>query len=260
MNQRLVVAAIAATGLLMSVGFSAVAQQQPSTQPTVNQPGTQQNQPNTPQEEPVTPREQTPTPRDQAPNTTAPLNRNTTTPLSPANLNAVDRQFMISAAQGGMAEVMLGQLAVQRAVYPETKEYARRMIEDHTRANNELMRIAKAKGVTLPTTVNAQQQALMTRLRQIPGTRFDQVYMNEGGVNAHAQQRALFQREIQQGQDVDVKAFASRILPAVTGHLAMANNMAVALNQGRRPPNMMNSSSNQNQMNQNMRQQGVMER
>lgn len=143
-----------------------------------------------------------------------------------ANLNAQDRQFLIQAAQGGMAEVRLGQLAAQRAVNASVKQYGQHMVQQHTQANNELMQLAAQKGVTLPNDVNAQQKAMRARLGQIPGRRFDTTYIREAGVKAHTQQRDLFQREISYGQDPDVKAFAARVLPTVRDHLQMASSMA----------------------------------
>lgn len=133
---------------------------------------------------------------------------------------------MLQAAQGGMAEVNLGQLATQRAASDSVKQYGQRMVQEHTQVNNQLMQLAAQKGVTLPTDVNSQQKALRARLGQISGKRFDMTYIREAGVKAHKQQAAIFQQEIQQGQDPDVKAFATQVLPAVKDHLQMANSMA----------------------------------
>jgi predicted outer membrane protein len=67
-----------------------------------------------------------------------------------AKLNNEDRKFITDAAHGGMAEVALGRLALERASSDEVKQFAQRMIDDHTRANEELMKLASSKGVTLP--------------------------------------------------------------------------------------------------------------
>lgn len=141
------------------------------------------------------------------------------------NLSALDRQFMIQAAQGGMAEVMLGKLALQRASSQSAKNYARRMIKDHTQANNQLMTLAANKGVSLPKNINEEQQIVMNKLSKLSGKNFDQEYMNEAGLESHAQQVALFQSEVQYGQDPDVKAFATKTLPIVQTHLQMARKM-----------------------------------
>ena len=65
-----------------------------------------------------------------------------------------DRQFMDKAAQGGMAEVELGQLAQQNAQSPDVKAFGKRMVDDHSKANDQLKQLASQKGVSLPTSLN----------------------------------------------------------------------------------------------------------
>jgi len=140
-------------------------------------------------------------------------------------LSALDRQFVIDAAHGGMAEVQLGQLALERSRNPQVKQFARQMIQEHTRANERLMRLATRKGITPPTTPGPKYEAAMSRLMQLSGEAFDQAYMNEAGVNAHMESAAVYQRQAGLGQDPDLKAFAATILPRVQGHLEMASEM-----------------------------------
>jgi putative membrane protein len=137
-------------------------------------------------------------------------------------LSAVDKQFMIQAAQGGLAEVQLAQMAKQKASSPAVLQFAQQMIDDHTPANQELMAIATQKGVALPKTIGPQNQAVKRRLSKLSGKAFEQAYIRAAGVQAHTQQAAVFQKEVQQGRDQDVKAFATKILPTVKDHLRMA--------------------------------------
>ncbi len=140
-------------------------------------------------------------------------------------LSALDQQFVIDAAHGGMAEVQLGQLALERSRNPEVKQFARQMIQEHTRANERLMRLATQKGITPPTTPGPKYEAAMNRLMQLSGEAFDQAYMNEAGINGHLESAAVYQRQAALGQDPDLKAFAATILPRVQGHLEMASEM-----------------------------------
>lgn len=142
------------------------------------------------------------------------------------SISASDRQFVNEAAQGGMTEVKLGQLALQRASSNSVKQYAQRMIDDHTNANTELMNLATQKGITVPTNLNPKYQSLVTRMSKLSGTAFDREYMREAGVNSHRQQQALFQRQAQRGQDPQLKAFAAQTLPIVQQHLKLAQDMA----------------------------------
>jgi putative membrane protein len=137
-------------------------------------------------------------------------------------LSAVDKQFMIQAAQGGLAEVQLAQMAKQKASSPAVLQFAQQMIDDHTPANQELMAIATQKGVALPKTIGPQNQAVKRSLSKLSGKAFEQAYIRAAGVQAHTQQAAVFQKEVQQGRDQDVKAFATKILPTVKDHLRMA--------------------------------------
>lgn len=158
----------------------------------------------------------------------APKNQSTITPL--------DRQFIIDAAQGGMAEVSLGQMATQRATSNAVKQYGQRMVREHTQANKELMGLASQKGVTPPKDMGAKYKAAMDRLSQLPKTSFDQAYMNEAGINGHLESQAVYQRQAQLGQDQDLKAFAAKTLPIVVNHLQMTRNMLSstgAVNQSR---------------------------
>jgi putative membrane protein len=187
-------AAFVAVGAFLSLGYAVVAQQSPSTTDPTTQPA--------------------------APSTNPPTNGTTG-----ATLSAQDRQFMIQAAQGGMAEVKMGQLAVQKASSDSVKQFGQRMIDEHTQVNNQLMQLAAQKGVNLPQDANSQQKAMMRQLEKLSGKRFDSTYIRQAGVAAHKQQAALFQREIDRGQDQDVKAFASSVLPAVKDHLQMATSI-----------------------------------
>jgi len=88
------------------------------------------------------------------------------------------QQFVQQAAVAGMAEVQLGQLAQQRASNNQVKEFARMMVRDHTKANNELKQAAKGQNIQLPTQLDQKHQDLMQRLQQLRGADFDREYMS----------------------------------------------------------------------------------
>ena len=145
--------------------------------------------------------------------------------LNRATISPLDRQFIIDAAQGGMAEVSLGQMASQRATNDAVKQYAQRMVQEHTQANRELLRIASQKGVTPPRDMGPKYRAAMDRLMQLPRASFDQAYMSEAGINGHLESLAVYQRQAQLGQDPDLKAFAAKTVPIVQNHLQVAGNL-----------------------------------
>lgn len=144
-------------------------------------------------------------------------------------MKSADMKFMTTAAQGGMAEVAMARYAVDHAASDAVKQYAQHMIDDHTKANDELMQVATTKGVTLPTAPDAKHQALMDKLMKLSGADFDREYIKNAGVKDHEKMEKLFMDESSKGQDADAKAFAAKTLPAVQMHLSMARDMTTNL-------------------------------
>ncbi|WP_235526525.1 DUF4142 domain-containing protein [Nostoc piscinale] len=143
------------------------------------------------------------------------------------NLSSSDRQFINEAAQGGLAEVQLGQLASQRAANNAVKQFGLRMVQDHTQVNNQLKQLAARKDVKLPTTLNRENQQLQQRLSKLSGANFDREYMTHM-VQDHQKDVSAFQTEAKQGQDADVKAFATQTLPTLQEHLQQARSIVNA--------------------------------
>ncbi|MEG5033055.1 DUF4142 domain-containing protein [Microcoleus sp. AT3-D2] len=143
---------------------------------------------------------------------------------SPNSLSSQDRNFVMQAGQIGMLEVELGRLAVQRGSSAGVKQYGQEMVEEHTRANQELMQLVRQKDVELPTEMTTQNTALMERLSGLSGRSFDTAY-KQAMIESHNQAIALFQAQSQQGQDPELKAWATQKLPNLQAHLQMVNQM-----------------------------------
>ena len=161
-----------------------------------------------------------------SPSAPAPPSSSSTMSSPQTNLGSSDKHFILQAAQGGMAEVQIGQLAAQKASRDQVKQYAQQMVEQHSQVNNQLAALAAQKGVTLPTTLSPKYQSTYDQLSKLSGTAFDRAYISQAGVKAHTQQANLFKQESQQGKDPEVKAFAGQVLPAVEDHLKMAHEIA----------------------------------
>jgi len=136
-----------------------------------------------------------------------------------------DHNFMMKAAQGGMAEVELGRLAQQNGQSPEVKAFGERMVRDHTKANDQLKQVASQEGVALPTTLDAKDQATLQRLQDLHGSAFDKAYMHDM-VNDHRQDIAEFKHEASAGNNQTVKGWASKTLPTLESHLREAEKVA----------------------------------
>lgn len=151
-----------------------------------------------------------------------------TTPKAPASstqLNAIDRAFINDAAQAGIGNIQLGQLALQRATDSRVKQFAQAEIEEQTQVKNDLTRIAPPLGVTPPTTPAPRFQAALARLSQLSGEDFDQAYMDEGGINAHLENAATFQREAAFGENPALIALVNKGLPIIQRHFSTASTL-----------------------------------
>jgi putative membrane protein len=140
-----------------------------------------------------------------------------------AAVSAADKMFAGEAAQGGLAEVEMGQLALQKGTSPQVKQFAQQMVSDHTKANQELMQLAKSQGLDLPSEVDAKHKSDMDRLQGMNGSAFDKAYMQDM-VQDHQKDVADFQKQAQSGGDPALKAFAQKYLPVLQQHLQMAQS------------------------------------
>jgi putative membrane protein len=152
---------------------------------------------------------------------------------APAALSGGERRFLENAARGGMAEVELGKLAQQKGESQQVKDFGKRMVDDHGKANEELKRIAGAKGVTLPTEVDGKHKRLIDKLSKKSGHDFDREYMDEM-VDDHEKDVKDFRSMAKSAKDADVKSFASSTLPTLEQHLQAAKSTEDAVKQAGR--------------------------
>ena len=89
-----------------------------------------------------------------------------------------DKMFLRQAAEGGIAEVKLGQLAVQKASSDDVKTFAQKMVDDHTKLNTEIAQVADSMGVMLPKSMNKDDQAEYDKLNGLSGNDFDTEYLS----------------------------------------------------------------------------------
>jgi putative membrane protein len=140
-----------------------------------------------------------------------------------------DAAFVMEAAMGGMMEVELGRLALERSGTAEVKQFGQRMIDDHGKGNMKLMGIAQQKGITVPTALSGKAKSEHDKLAKVSGPAFDRAYMDLM-VRDHKKDIEEFQEEASKGQDAEVKAFASETLPTLQAHLKMAEEGKASVN------------------------------
>jgi putative membrane protein len=142
-----------------------------------------------------------------------------------SSLMADDQKFLREAAQGGMAEVALGHLAVEKASSAEVKAFGQQMIDDHSKANENLKTLAASKSFALPEAVSPDQKKTHDQLAGLSGAAFDRQYMKLMAED-HKKVAASFQTESIDAKDVEVKNFATSTLPTIKEHLKMAQALA----------------------------------
>lgn len=140
---------------------------------------------------------------------------------APHTTNTQDKLFAQLLSAGGLAEVVLGKIAEGKAQSSSVKEFARRMIQDHTKANEQLERLAKQASIPLSNELGPDEKGMKEDLDRAPGHAFDLNYM-QGQLVGHQKAVILLQYEIGQGQDGELQRFAAESLPIVLGHLEMA--------------------------------------
>lgn len=149
-----------------------------------------------------------------------------------STLSRADRGFLEQAAQNGHAEVESSKLALTKAQNPEVKSFAQKMVEDHTKTGNELAALATSKGVEVPKEPSLMQKAKMKLLSTADGENFDRRYAKSMGVEAHEETLELFRKAASEAKDADVKAFASKTVPALEEHMKMARQLEMAVDPG----------------------------
>ena len=141
---------------------------------------------------------------------------------------AAERTFMMKAAGSGLYEVEVSKLAADKAESADVKKYAAMLVADHTKANAELMALADARGVKLPTQPPSNKLQVITRLSTMSGAAFDQAYIKQVGIADHRADIALFEKGSKGARDAEVKSWAGDKLPTLREHFAAAQQMNVA--------------------------------
>ena len=143
-------------------------------------------------------------------------------------LSSRDYKFAREATAAGQSEVTLGNLAAQNAQDPAVKDFASKMVTDHQKANEDLQQIIGQKGASVSTDPGLMAKATNHHLEGLKGPDFDQAYMKDM-VRDHKEAVKLFQKEATNGDDAELKSFASRTLPTLQDHLSMAEQVEAKL-------------------------------
>jgi putative membrane protein len=151
----------------------------------------------------------------------------TTAATEPSSgVSAEDRDFMIAAAKGGLAEVAFGkEISLSgKNVSPSVKAFGDRMMIDHRKADAELNQLAAKKGVTMPTELDAEAQATLTKLSNLNGPELDKEYAY-AMIDDHEKDVKAFRNASQNAKDPELRDWAAKMVPVIESHLAQARDM-----------------------------------
>jgi putative membrane protein len=137
--------------------------------------------------------------------------------------------FVTAAATSDMYEVAAGKLAQQKATSPAVKQFAARMVHDHTASTDKLKKLLAGGGIsaTPPADMDERRKGMLNNLNGATGADFDKMYVDQQ-VAAHEEAQTLFQGYIDKGDNAALKGFASSVLPTIKAHLAMAKKLQAA--------------------------------
>jgi putative membrane protein len=142
-----------------------------------------------------------------------------------AKLARGDRKFIDDAASSGMFEVQVAQLAASKASDPDVKSFAGMLVDQHTAAIKELVKIANARGVELPAAPSRALRRDIEKLGKKNGEEFDRDFVRDVGIKAHERDIKLFQKASKGVKDPELKAFVDKTLPHLQEHLAAAEKL-----------------------------------
>ena len=139
---------------------------------------------------------------------------------SSKSISHADKSFLEKATKAGMKEVAVTQAVLSRLSTPSVRDLAQTVVSDHTAANAELMALAQAKGVTLPTSEDERRSDKVTKKWAGKTDDLEEDYLKEM-VSDHKDAVDLYEKAAK-SEDPDIAAFAQKTLPTLLHHLEMA--------------------------------------
>jgi len=167
---------------------------------------------------------------------------------TPAKVASGDQTMMRDIAYSNISEIAAGKLALEKSQSDDVKRFAQKMIDDHTKAQQELQALADGKGVKLPTEPDAKHKALSKELSALKGEAFDKTYLKQGGLNDHQKTHKLLARVQDKAKDPELKAYAAKTITAVDQHLTMAQEAAAKHGMGNSKANMTGAATDNGTM------------
>ena len=141
-----------------------------------------------------------------------------------ATLSNADKEFMKAAAEANMTEANFGQMAQERSSNDAVKDFGKTLVQDHTKAYEDLQALAEKTGESIPKGINIGKNKTAEQLMHLKGPAFDRVFARYE-VQDHEKAIAMFKHEADKGENADVKAYAQDTVPTLEKHLHLAQEL-----------------------------------
>ncbi len=145
-----------------------------------------------------------------------------------AGISASDQTFLKEAAVANMSEVEMGRVGLRNADSDRVKAFSQKMVDDHTKANEEVKTLARSKSVAIPMELPSDKRAMVNTMSKKNGMDFDHAFIDHM-VEGHQKVVDMFERQSKTGEDAAVRAFAARMLPTLRGHLQLAKDIQTSM-------------------------------
>jgi putative membrane protein len=151
---------------------------------------------------------------------------------STARFNISDEKLVMQLAQANIAEINTAKLAEEKTKNDQVKTLAKKMMDDHTKALDELKQLAQLKGMTLPTEPDRQQKMVETRLTSLSGEKFDKQYVEQVAERAHKGEHKLLLQAGAKAQDMELKNYATKTLAVIESHQQLVKDTTRSIESG----------------------------
>ncbi|GAB3255766.1 hypothetical protein GCM10027347_17130 [Larkinella harenae] len=140
-------------------------------------------------------------------------------------LSQADQALMEEVALGGMMQLEVSRIAMQKATSESVRQLAQAEVDEQTGLSNKLKEIASAKGVTLPTSPDEKTKAMLTKMQSLGGEELDRFYVQESGVNGHQKLDQVMSKVESTATDASLKGVALAAHPLVRTHLQVSQDV-----------------------------------
>ena len=151
---------------------------------------------------------------------------------SSARFSKSDEKLVVQLAQANISEINIAKLAEEKSKNDQVKTLAKKMMDDHSKALDELKQLAQMKGMTLPTETDRQQKLVENRLTALSGEKFDKQYVEQIAERALKGEHKLMLQVGSKAQDMELKNYATKTLAVIESQQQLVKDTSRSIESG----------------------------